>query len=48
MSGSFFYNNLVYLHIFMAVVAVGFNFSYVVWIKRGSKIKPVNKVRCMS
>ncbi len=36
MVGSFIYNLVVFLHIFLAVVAVGFNFSYVVWIQRGT------------
>jgi Predicted integral membrane protein (DUF2269) len=36
MVGTFFYNLFVFLHIFMAITAVGLNLSYVVWILRGT------------
>lgn len=33
----FFYTLLVFVHIFVTMVAVGLNASYVIWISRGTK-----------
>lgn len=36
-ANSFIYTILVYIHIVSALVAIGFNFTYVVWIQRGTR-----------
>lgn len=37
MVGTFIYNLVVFLHIMLAILAVGLNLSYVVWIRRGTR-----------